>query len=302
MMSRSGRSPERTPKKGRKVPPALPPKSIKGIDLHLHAGQERDVPMKQLVQSFVDRGISFLGLLDHSELYEMGDEALRAEHGQVVYPSSTQGLISFYREVDGMKHAFRGTASIYSGLEVGEWDILRVSRDFILDPDFVGCHMNTSCHDPNYRHYENASCGGHLARRARELLGICRPVAKPAVLFHPFHRRLQELRALIQTQGNLADEELFTKEDAATFIDGVDLQGLYVELNFGDLYTAATHPDLLKLLRRTCLTFKHLGLGFSLGSDYHKTPQQFRDPTELVESLGLGLKDFSLAYHLADQE
>jgi len=258
--------------------------------------------MKQLVQSFVDRGISFLGLLDHSELYEMGDEALRAEHGQVVYPSSTQGLISFYREVDGMKHAFRGTASIYSGLEVGEWDILRVSRDFILDPDFVGCHMNTSCHDPNYRHYENASCGGHLARRARELLGICRPVAKPAVLFHPFHRRLQELRALIQTQGNLADEELFTKEDAATFIDGVDFEGLYVELNFGDLYTAATHPDLLKLLRRTCLTFKHLGLGFSLGSDYHKTPQQFRDPTELVESLGLGLKDFSLAYDLADQE
>lgn len=302
MMSRSGRSPDRTPKKGRKVPTASPPSSVKGIDLHLHAGQERDVPMRQLVQSFVDRGISFLGLLDHSELYEMGDEALRAEHGQVVYPSSTQGLISFYREVYGMKHAFRGTASIYSGLEVGEWDILRVSRDFILDPDFVGCHMNTSCHDPNYRHYENASCGGHLARRARELLGICRPVAKPAVLFHPFHRRLQELRALIQTQGNLADEELFTKEDAATFIDGVDLEGLYIELNYGDLYTAATHPDLLKLLRRTCLRFKHLGLGFSLGSDYHKTPQQFRDPTELVESLGLGLKDFSLAYDLADQE
>ncbi len=256
--------------------------------------------MKHLVQSFIDNGISFLGLLDHSELYEIGDAALKAEHGQVIYRSSTEGLMDFYREVDEMKSAFRGTASIYSGLEVGEWDILRVSRDFIRRPDFVGCHMNTSCHDPTYRHYENASLGEHLARRARELLSVCRPLNKPAVLFHPFHRRLQELRTAIHAKGDLANEELLTAEDIASFVDHVETDGLYIELNYGDLYTAATHPHLLKLLRRTCLRLKHLGLGFSLGSDYHKTPQQFRDPTELVKSLGLTLADFTLAYFLAD--
>ncbi len=273
------------------------PKAVREIDLHVHAGQERQMPMQQMVQTFIDLGVHFLGLLDHSELYEMGNEALRAQHGQVVYDSSAGGLLEFYLEVERMKRLFPA-ASIYKGLEIGEWDLFHVDSGFLDRADFVGCHMNTSCHDPNYRHFEPVTCGEHLTRRAKELLTICKPEDKPAVLFHPFHRRLQELRAKIGSDDALGEASLLTDEDVDTLANGVDRDNLCIELNFGDLYTAATHPELLELLGRVCHRLRDAGFPFSLGSDYHITPKAFRDPTDLVASLGMKLEDFGLVQML----
>lgn len=276
------------------------PTSPKEIDLHLHAGQEREVTMDRLVQTFIDQGVTFLGLLDHSELYEMGDQNLKDKLGRLVYHSSLKGLADFCSEIETVRRAHAHDASIFKGLELPEWEMLRVDHAFFKQADFLGCHMNTSCHDPNYRHFTRISCGEHLAERAEQLLSICRPIGKPAVLFHPFHRRLQELRSRIESGGVVNSEDVFTEEDIETFLDRVAVEHLYIELNFGDLYTASTHPGLLKLLGRTCRRLKEGGISFSLGSDYHRTPEEFPDPTELIRSLGIRLEDLSLIYELAD--
>ncbi len=275
------------------------PTSPGQVDLHLHAGQERDQPLDDLVGSFVAHGIDFLGLLDHSELYEMGDQALKAKFGQIVYHSTHRGLLDFYDDVDRMRQIHAHDAFIFKGMELPEWDILFVDQDSLKPADFLGCHMNTSCHDPTYRHYVKTSCGEHLATRANQLLSVCKSLGKPALLFHPFHRRVQELRARMESDDDIGSEEVFSQEDVDIFLDRVEVGDLFVELNFGDIYSAASQPEILKKLGRTCQMLKKGGIGFSLGSDYHRTPKEFRDPTNIVRELGLRLEDLGLIYELA---
>ncbi len=271
------------------------------IDLHLHAGQERDQALEDLVESFVGHGVKFLGLLDHSELYEMGDENLTRKLGQLAYSSSPEGLREFYRHIDRISMRYEGRARIFKGIEVPEWEIRTASRAAIRSVDFLGCHLNTSCHDPTYRHYERTTCGEHIARRASQLIEVCRPQDVPPVLFHPFHRRIQELRAEVDGQGSLSeDSEIFSTEDLRAFAERVDPGEVYFELNFGDIYSAASHPEILGQLARTCRLLKEIGTSFSLGSDYHRTPAEFRDPTSILSDLGIGLRDLGLVQRLAD--
>ena len=276
------------------------PEGLQQIDLHLHAGQERDQDLSDLVESFVTHGIDFLGLLDHSELYEMGDERLRKKMGQLVYSSSPAGLRDFYRDIDRMKTRYEGRAHIFKGLELPEWEILAANRDIVAMADFVGCHLNTSCHDPSYRHYERTTCGEHLTRRAEQLIEVCQPHSVPPVLLHPFHRRMQELRAKAGNDGSLGpDDQVFTREDLETFANSVDPRQIYFELNFGDIYAAASHPDVTARLRDTCRLLKDIGASFSLGSDYHRTPAKFLDPTQILSDLGIELEDIGLIRRLA---
>jgi len=264
------------------------------VDLHLHAGQERDLPLKDLVKFFIDRGFRFLGLLDHSELYAMGDERLKKKIGRLVYSSSPLGLSQFYSDIDRVAREFRGQVEIFKGLELPEWEISLTDKAVLKGADFLGCHLNTSCHDPEYRHFIHASCGEHLATRANQLLSLCRPMDKPAVLFHPFHRRLAELSRSADQGTIKSSDEIFTEEEIQTFFDRVDVEGLYVELNYGDLRDAERHEVLLRALRRTCRRLKRGGVGFSLGSDYHRTPTELWDPSDTLESLGLGAQDLSI--------
>ena len=267
------------------------------IDLHLHAGQERDQPIDKLVQDFVDHGITFLGLLDHSELYSMGDRELKAKFGQLVYHSTPRGLQDFYGDVEKLREKHRGEASIFKGMELPEWEILTTDSKLLERVDFLGCHMNTSCHDPTYRHYIKSTCGEHLATRAKQLLELCLPMGKPAILFHPFHRRVQELCSIVRDGGDLGSQEIFDEQDVDYLIENVEVEHLYVELNFGDIYHAATDDGIVELLGRTCRRLRAGGIGFSLGSDYHRTPDAFRNPEAdgILASLGVGIEDFTIA-------
>jgi histidinol phosphatase-like PHP family hydrolase len=277
------------------------PDRVCQIDRHLHAGQERDQTLEDLVESFVDNGINFLGLLDHSELYEMGDGNLVRKLGRLAYSSTPEGLMEFYRHIDSVKLQYEERARIFKGIEVPEWEIPSASREAIKWVDFVGCHMNTSCHDPAYRHYEPITCGEHLARRASQLIEVCRPHGLPPVLFHPFHRRIQELRAKADLRGRLSeDDEVFTRADLQTFAESVDPGEIFFELNFGDIYSAASNPDVLARLASTCRLLKDVGASFSLGSDYHRTPSEFRDPSGILSDLGIDLRDIGLVRRLAD--
>jgi histidinol phosphatase-like PHP family hydrolase len=272
------------------------------VDLHVHAGQERDTTLDELVGTLVRGGVSVMGLLDHSELYEMGDGALKAKMGRIVYASSDEGLDQFYADVARVGRCYEGTAAIFKGLELPEWEILRTTKRCIRPADFVGCHMNTSSHDPKYRHYTKETCGEHLAKRATELLQLCSRHGKPAVLFHPFHRRVQELRAELGSEERLErTEEVFTAEDIQILAEAVSSPRLYIELNFGDIFQAALDPVILGFLRRTCRRLKEAGFSFSLGSDYHRLPDQLRNPDDIVSQLGLGIADLGLVQDLLEQ-
>ena len=160
--------------------------------------------------------------------------------------------------------------------------------------------MNTSCHDPSHRHYIKSTCGEHLKTRANQLLELCVPMGKPAVLFHPFHRRVQELRSLVQDVGDLGSQEIFTEEDIAFFLENTDVEHLYVELNYGDIYHAASHEGILERLASTCKRLREGGVGLSLGSDYHRTPDAFRNPetVKILTSLGVKIEDFTIVDEL----
>jgi hypothetical protein len=78
------------------------------------------------------------------------------------------------------------------------------------------------------------------------------------------------------------------------------VEHLHFELNFGDIYHASTNDGVLERLGRTCKRLREGGIGFSLGSDYHRTPDVFRNPeTEgILSSLGVNGKDFTIVNEL----
>jgi hypothetical protein len=230
----------------------------------------------------------------------MGDGPLKAKFGQLVYHSTPQGLQDFYGDVERLREKHSGEASIFKGMELPEWEILTTDPRMLERADFLGCHMNTSCHDPNYRHYIKSTCGEHLSTRANQLLELCVPMGKPAVLFHPFHRRVQELRSLVQGGGDLGSQEVFTEEDIDYLIETTEVERLYVELNFGDIYHATTDDGIVERLGTTCKRLREGGIGFSLGSDYHRTPDAFRNPESegILASLGVVSEDFTIVNEL----
>jgi len=116
--------------------------------------------------------------------------------------------------------------------------------------------------------------------------------AGPAVLFHPFHRRLGEIQGLL---GSLESRQL--EEDSLLTLDDGDLRVLeervnkelvFFELNFSDIFPAASHDILFEALRSAVALLRDAVFAF-LGSDLHSIPEKRVDPTGVLTTLGIGI-------------
>ncbi len=268
------------------------PTSPSQIDLHIHAGQERESSLEELIHWLVANRVTFLGLLDHSELYQLGEVGLRAKLGRLVYRSSREGLESFFSSIEEARRLHSQEAFIFKGLELPEWDLPYIQPTFVASADFLGAHLNTSCTDPHFRHYTSLSWGEHVAERAAQLAQLA--AGRPAVLFHPFHRRLREIQALLDglESEQPEDDSLLILDDGDLRVleERVDKELVFFELNFSDIFLAASHDLLFEALRSAVALLRDAGFAFSLGSDLHSIPEKRVDPTGVLTSLGIGIR------------
>src|SRR5262245_116944 len=167
-----------------------PPFDLHQVDLHLHAGLERELPMKEWIDLAAGDGRKLIVLIDHLELYRKTEEQYREwlERSPRVlarYPMGPAGhrrLFEDFREA-----ARRRDVIVFGGWEVYEGELdTGIDEEALRLADVVGWHIspNNGGAPPD---------GAKLIRRAEQVVALQKRIPKPMILFHPFTMRVENV-------------------------------------------------------------------------------------------------------------
>ena len=164
---------------------------INEIDLHVHAGRERPLPLEQWIDMFVLGGRRVLLLLDHLELYRMtGDEQkkwLKKNKVENWYPDSSSARTDFRNDL--IKAGKRNDILIFHGWEIWEGEIDEgLEKEPMKDAEVIGWHISKAA-------WEGKAPGGkELISRARQIVEIQKEFPVPMIIFHPFAGRIKAVK------------------------------------------------------------------------------------------------------------
>lgn len=265
--------------------------ALKEMDMHLHAGMERPVPLNEWVALAAADERKVIVLLDHLELYRKAPEeyaAWRAEKGfEVEYPLGTAGHAALMQGFDEVAAA-HPELIFFKGWEVSETELDEGSEpDALRRADVIGWHISPA----NGR---KAPDGAHLIKRARQVLEIQREYPVPMILFHPFSMRLENIQRTAEREGR--DKSTLTVEDYRFFQPGEQealaalLRGssVYIEIsNANERYIQ--DPVCREALIADIRPLAEMGVQFTVSTDNHglRSAQTPFQPEVYCEPLGI---------------
>jgi hypothetical protein len=260
---------------------------LREMDMHLHAGMERPVDLKQWIDLAVADGRKVILLLDHLELYRKTPEhyeTWRAKGGfEAHYPVGTNGHEALFADFDAA--AQRKDVLLFKGWEVGEDEL---DGGLELAPmrmaDVIGFHISP-------RNGRAAPNGQTLLKRVRQIKELQKRLPIPMILFHPFPMRMENLQQTARKNGRdpksitVEDYRFFHRDEQEELIRLLKGTSIYIEMNsatksyFADsVCREALMADILPLAKG--------GVQFTVGTDNHGlaaaqkpfTPDQYCGP------------------------
>lgn len=256
--------------------------NLNNIDLHVHAGIERSVPMDVWMDGLIRREGKVLGLLDHYELYLKSDEEYAAYLEEKEFPrwysNGLTGFREFCREV-----RYQGTirdARVLLGMEVYHGDFPHMRSDFLDGLDFVGCHISkTESFEP---------WSDFLLHAATKLSQTAHEYGLVGVLFHPFDHSFWFHR-----QGSTPPRGLTMVEPdrLGEFADKIASLDICIEINWGSDSKNLDQPIFLQEYLPVMEALRERQVRFWLGSDVHHSPDDPYDMNRLCSSLGISVQD-----------
>ena len=274
---------------GQGIPDAL--FALKEMDLHLHAGLEREIDMKSWIDLAVHDGRKVFVLLDHLELYRKTPAELDAWRGARKFdgmyapgPAGHRALMADFDRIAGS----RRDAIFFKGWEVyeGELDTGIEAAPMRL-ADVLGWHISPN----NGREAPN---GRMLIRRAKQVLELQKELRVPMILFHPFTMRLENLQRTAKAAGRdprsltLAEYRFFQpgeQEELARLLKG---SSAYVEISQSTGHYFQD-PVSREALIADILPLAKMGVEFTVSTDHHgaaaaKAPFE---PARYCDALGV---------------
>ncbi len=171
---------------------------LREMDLHLHAGLELEMDLKQWLDLAVADGRRVIVLLDHLELYRKTPDQYRdwlLQHPAFVirYPMGMAGHRALL--ADFAKAGQRRDLLVFTAWEVSEDELDTGAETGALTAvDAVGWHISP-------RNGRAPPDGRHLIRRARQVKELQKRIPLPMILFHPFSMRVENLERTAQRAG-----------------------------------------------------------------------------------------------------
>jgi histidinol phosphatase-like PHP family hydrolase len=292
---------------------------VHNIDLHYHAGQERQpgTTLEGYLEHAVMTGRTVLGLTDHLEKY-IGDPLSSAQKPPL-YTQNVQGLQAYRADVDTMRERFPSLSllfgpEIHAGPRI---DILSLPRGVVDLSDYFLVSL------PN-KADENPADGNQSANLANTEAKISQVWAmaemrertgKPVYVCHPFRSAVNDRlvkRPIAPWVSALAPRspDQFSKEQINRFF-GFDVSALGracaeldipVEINGGTdgRIRALNLPAPLRMLWAAYQLMQQEGVRFVPGSDQHgylRTPERREGryiPFDAFEALGVQAEDVPL--------
>ena len=256
--------------------------NMNSVDLHIHAGIERPVPMNSWVSNLVEEGRHVLGLLDHYELYLKSDDEYDAYLKRKGFPRWYSNGLAGFREFCGQvrEQEAKRDERILLGLEVYHGDFPNVRPDFLKGLDFVGCHISkTESFEP---------WSDFLLQSASKLSQTAHENELVGVLFHPFDHSFWFHR-----QGKTPARGLNIVEPGRLneFADGMAELDVCIEINWGSDWNNLDQPLFLQEYLPVIEVLKERHVPFWLGSDVHHSGSAPYDMNRLCAALGIGSDD-----------
>ena len=275
------------------------------VDVHLHAGLERNVDLDYLVDWAVLDGRKILALIDHDFLYwrepREFEAWLRRERLTRNYPRGVEGLKKFYSDVARQRERWRGETMIFQAIEVfneklGQKGFKALPEEVFKGLDIFALEVRTYGDQPG--------AGAILREWVLRLDELCKEKDLVGVLCHPFMYTVEKFyRRGEINRANLKAGLIYLPEELAAFTDGLRLERVFIEVNWSII--ARLYRDYYRLFEMVANAFKILrdaGLSFSLGSDLHKYPPviPYR-PDGPYREMGLSPEDFGIIEALEER-
>ena len=262
---------------------------LKQMDMHLHAGLERPVPLNEWIDLAVADGRKVFVVLDHRELYDMTPE----EHAAWIkkdglterYPTGNAGQRALMNELARLGDrkdviAFRG------------WEIWEGERDEGLDRDamrlaeVLGWHIS-----PNS---DVAPCGQTLLNRVRQIIEVQREFPVPMIVFHPFSMRIERVQKDATKRGqavsalSVNDYRFFQPGEQEELVQLLKGKSVYLEIGSG-VGEFWNDPVAREALIADIRPLAEAGVQFTVSTDNHtlKHAQQPFEPVRYCEALGV---------------
>jgi len=244
--------------------------ALREMDLHVHAGMEREVPMQEWIDLSIKDGRKVLLILDHLELYRMDANKLaewvQKNNHKGWYLPGQAGHIALMKDFAEVQK--RDDIICFRG-----WEIYEGELDEGLEPEpmkmaeVLGWHIS-----PN--HGNTAPNGQTLLKRARQLIALQEQFPVPMILFHPFTSRIGNLQRTAQSAGRdvssitAAEYQFFQPGEQAELIDLLRGRSIYIEVPNGltgywknDLIRQTAIQDIRPLVEG--------GVKFTVSTDAH---------------------------------
>jgi histidinol phosphatase-like PHP family hydrolase len=263
---------------------------LKEMDLHLHAGMEREIEMKDWIDLAVSDGRKVILLLDHLELYRKSPqeyEAWRAKGNfQARYPLGVSGHQALMADFD--EAAKRRDVIVFKGWEVYEGELdTGLEAAPLRMADVIGFHVS-----PN--HGREAPNGRTLIKRVKQIKDAQKQFPVPMILFHPFPMRLENLQRTAADKGR--DLKTLTVEEYRFFQPGEQEElarllkntSIYIEISRAtERYFA--DPVCREALIADIKPLAEAGVQFTISTDNHNVGSAKKPFTPSLYADALGV-------------
>lgn len=281
--------------------------AIHNVDLHYHAGQERQpgIRLEDYLEHAEVTGRKILGVTDHLGRYV----DIHSKVPDPIYEQSVRGLLDFRQDIDSLKCRFPGMTILFGPELPPRGDLGRISREIVESSDFFI--------------YEPPGVQETLTETTKGILGrieqagdFADTTGKPGFIAHPFrasvnYRLIKRdieswiLEIPVREPAEYSEKDLleFFAFDVAEVGRSCLDRGMPLEIN-GETHRrirSVNMPAILKMLWACYRIFRDMGVDLVPGSDQHAFSQKIGRggvgvPCDAFDELGMTLDDIPFVH------
>jgi len=251
---------------------------LREMDMHIHAGKEREIPLDQWIDLSVKDGRKVMVLLDHLELYRVSKEENKKwteeRNFPDWYPIGVEGHSGLMNDLSAAEQ--RTDVITFRGWEIyeGEMDT-GIEAEPMKLAEVIGWHIS-----PN--NGRKAPDGQTLLKRASQIIALQDEFPIPMILFHPFSMRIENLQRTAQKSGrdivtiSKKEYRFFQPDEQEKLIELLHGQSVYIEISHG-LAKYWENEAVRKAVMDDIRPLVEGGLQFTVSTDAHGV-RSFKKP------------------------